>query len=418
MARIVIVTYGSLGDLHPAIALALRLRDRGHRAEIATSEPYRPRIAALGLPFHGVRPNLSIADEAVLRRIMDGMKGSVHLMRDLVYPSAPQMFADLAPIVAGTDLFIAGEMVCVAPLLSEITGVRRAFFALSPISFFTAHDPSLMPGPPGTRFFQSLGPTANRVMRMMARISSYRWWAPLRELHRSVGVPPGRSPFFEGKFSPHLNLALFSAALQAPQPDWPSHTVQTGFLFHDEAEQHPKLPPAVEKFLDAGEPPLVFTLGSAAVHLAGDFYSESARAAEILGRRALLLLGPNPAPERLPTSVLPWDYLPYAQIFPRAAAVVHQGGIGTTAQVLRAGQPMIVVPHAHDQFDNAARATRLGIAREIFRRQYRAAHVAATLADLLANPTTTVATRKIGDRIRAEQGLERACDAVERALPS
>ncbi len=417
MARIVIITYGSLGDLHPAIALALRLRDRGHRAEIATSEPYRPRIAALGLPFHGVRPSLSIADEAVLRRIMDGMNGSVHLMRDLVYPSAPEMFADLAPVVAGADLFVAGEMVCVAPLLSEITGVRRAFFALSPISFFTVHDPSLMPGPPGTRFFQSLGPTANRAMRTMARISSYRWWAPLRELHRSVGVPPGRSPFFEGKFSPHLNLALFSNALQAPPPDWPPHTEQTGFLFHDEADQHPQLPPTVEKFFNAGEPPLVFTLGSAAVHLAGDFYAQSARAAEILGRRALLLLGPNSAPGALPPSVLPWDYLPYAQVFPRAAAVVHQGGIGTTAQVLRAGRPMVVVPYAHDQFDNAARAARLGAAREVSRREYRAANVAATLVGLLANPTSADAAREIGEHIRAERGLERACDAIERALP-
>jgi UDP:flavonoid glycosyltransferase YjiC (YdhE family) len=254
----------------------------------------------------------------------------------------------------------------------------------------------------------------------MARWASYSWWAPLRELRRELGLPPADSPLFAGKYSPQLNLALFAPLLQPPQPDWPAHTLQPGFCFFDEEETGsaaaPPLPSAVASFLAAGPPPIVFTLGSAAVQLAGDFYRHSARAAHQLGRRALLLLGPNPPPPDLPPSVLAWDYLPYSRIFPHAAAVVHQGGIGTTGQALRAGRPMLVVPFAHDQFDNAARVVRLGAARTLARHRYGAASAASALAALLDSPQPAEIAAALGARLRPETGVAAACDALERVL--
>ncbi|MBI4623327.1 MAG: glycosyltransferase family 1 protein [Verrucomicrobia bacterium] len=416
MARIVLVTFGSLGDLHPAIALALGLQQRGHRAEIATNEFYRAKITALGLPFHPLRPDLSLSDEAMVRRIMDGSGGSEYLMRELVFPSVRGMYADLAAVATTADLLVTGELVCAAPLLAEKTGVNWVFQALSPISFFSVSDPPLLPGPSGTRFLQSLGPAANRCIYATAKLVSHSWSAPVRALRRELALPPGGSPLFEGKYSPRLNLALFSAVLQPPQPDWPANTVQTGFLFHDEGESAPALPIAVEDFLAAGEPPIVFTLGSAAVSLARDFYAQGARAAESLGRRALLLLGKNPPPPSLPRSILAWDYLPYARVFPRAAAIVHQGGVGTTAHALRAGRPMLVVPFAHDQFDNAARVVRLGVARTLARSRCQAARLASELAALSGDPRHARVAGELGAQVRAENGVARACDALERRL--
>jgi UDP:flavonoid glycosyltransferase YjiC (YdhE family) len=416
MPRIVLATIGSLGDLHPTLALARALRSRGHDAVIATSEPYRAKITALGLPFLAMRPNLALTDEAMVRRIMDGSRGSEYLMRQLVFPNVRDMHADLSSIAAGADLLVTSELVCAAPLIAETTGIPWAFYSLSPISFFPLSDPPLLPGPPGTHFIQSLGPAANRFFFNTAKLVSHSWWRPVRQLRRELGLPPGRSPMFEGKFSPRLNLALFSPVLQTAQPDWPAHTVQTGFLFHDELESTPRLPAAVEAFLAAGEPPIVFTLGSAAVALAGDFYAISARAAQTLGRRALLLIGKNQPPPDLPASMLAWDYLPYAQIFPRAAAIVHQGGVGTTAQALCAGRPMLVAPFAHDQFDNAARVTRVGVARTLRRSRYAPARVARELAALLATQGIVGRTAEIGARIRAERGADAACGALERLL--
>jgi UDP:flavonoid glycosyltransferase YjiC (YdhE family) len=417
MARIVIVTYGSLGDLHPALALAHGLQARGHAVTLATSEPYRSKIAAAGVAFHPVRPDLSLTDTAMVRRVMDGAGGSRHLMRDLVYPNVRAMYDDLRPLVPQTDFFLGSELACALPLLGERTGARWGFAALSPISFFSLHDPPLLPGPGFLHVAQSLGPLANRWIRASARAVAHAWARPVRTLRRELGLGPGRSPVFEGKHSPHLNLALFSRALQAPQRDWPARTVQTGFPFFASSPADDELPPEVERFLAAGDPPIVFTLGSAAVSLAGDFYAQGAAAARTLGRRALLLTGHNPPPAPLPASILAWDYLPYARIFPRAAAIVHQGGIGTTAEAMRAGKPMLIVPFAHDQFDNAARAVRLGVARTLARSRCQAPELARRLSALTGDPAIAGYTASVRAQVAAETGVAGACAAMERALP-
>jgi rhamnosyltransferase subunit B len=416
MARIVLATLGSLGDLHPVIALALELQRRGHRAEIATSEFYREKIVARGLDFHALRPEMMVADEALVRRIMDGRRGSTYLLRDLIFPAVCDTHADLARVVEGVDLIVSSELIYAAPIIAEKTGLPWVSYSLAPISLFSVIDPPLLPGPPGTPWIQSLGPAANRFLRAMAKLVSHSWWRPVRALRRELGLPPAASPLFEGKYSPRLDLALFSSVLASPQTDWPPQTVQTGFCFFDETDAVQRLPPAVEEFLAAGEPPIVFTLGSSAVFAAGDFYTHSARAAQALGRRALLLLGKNPPPPDLPPSILAWDYLPYAQIFPRATAVVHQGGVGTTAQALRAGRPMLVMPFAFDQPDNAARVTRLGVARTIARSRYSPDRAARELRPLLTESRYAAAATVIAARVCAERGTETACDALERQL--
>ena len=421
MARIVIATFGSLGDLHPALALAHELRRRGHEAVIATSEPYRTKVAAQGLLFAAVRPDLSLENPELVRRVMDGQRGSEYLLRKLVYPSIRDMHTDLMAAAAGADFLLASELACAVPLVAAQLRLPWAFFALSPISLLSIYDPTVLPGPAFLRHIQSLGPTANRIILRVAQLVSFSWWAPVRQLRRELGLPPGGSPLFAGKYSPHLNFALFSPLLQPPQRDWPAPTHQPGFCFFDENiapdARSLSLPATVASFLDAGAPPIVFTLGSAAVQLAENFYVHSAQAAQQLGRRAILLLGKNPPPPDLPPSILAWDYLPYAQIFPHAAVVVHQGGVGTTAQTLRAGRPMLIVPFAHDQFDNAARIVRLGVGGTLARQRYTAANCAHALTALLGDPRIAQLATEIGRRVRSENGVNSACDTLERALP-
>jgi UDP:flavonoid glycosyltransferase YjiC (YdhE family) len=153
---------------------------------------------------------------------------------------------------------------------------------------------------------------------------------------------------------------------------------------------------------------------------AGPFYERSAAAAKLLGRRAVLIVGKDPAnrPASLPEGVAAFDYAPFLELFPRAAAIVHAGGIGTTSLAMRSGRPMLVVPYAHDQFDNAARVARLGIARTISRSGYMPTRVAARLRQLLDNPLYAGRAAGIGERIRREDGVRAACDALEELLPA
>jgi UDP:flavonoid glycosyltransferase YjiC (YdhE family) len=215
-------------------------------------------------------------------------------------------------------------------------------------------------------------------------------------------------------------LALFSSVIAKPQPDWPPHTRVMGFPFYDRRDRAGDIDlidPALADFLEAGEPPVVFTLGSSAFWVAEDFYAESIAAARAAGVRALLLIGEERnRPAELPLDVAAFDYAPYGEVLPRARAVVHQGGIGTTAQGLRAGIPTLVVPFSHDQFDNGSRVKRIGAGRMLPRSRYNAASAARELRALLADESYTTRATEVGRQIRAENGAVAAADAIEEVL--
>jgi UDP:flavonoid glycosyltransferase YjiC (YdhE family) len=245
---------------------------------------------------------------------------------------------------------------------------------------------------------------------------------PWYRFRAELGLPPTRegNPFTDSH-SPDLVLALFSRRLAEPQPDWPPQTVVTGFPLYDQ-DGAAGLPPALERFLDAGPPPIVFTLGISAAMVAGRFFEHTIAAVKLLGRRAVLIVGKNPAnrPARgaheLPDGVAVLDYAPFSELFPRACAVVHAGGIGTTGLSMHAGRPTLVVPFAHDQPDNAARLVRLGMARTISPRSCSPARVAAELGRLLDNPEYARRAAEVGQQVRQEDGVAAACAALEELL--
>ena len=148
----------------------------------------------------------------------------------------------------------------------------------------------------------------------------------------------------------------------------------------------------------------------------GSFFQESVQATKHLNRRAVLLTGKNTPPENLSEDMIAVSYVPYSQIFPHACAIVHQGGIGTTAQALRAARPTLVMPYSHDQPDNAARVKRLGTSLTIPRKQYFAERVAKQLQKLLENSSYEAQAAEIGCIVRAEDGVAVVCDAIEKQL--
>lgn len=213
---------------------------------------------------------------------------------------------------------------------------------------------------------------------------------------------------------------MFSSVLGSPQPDWVPQAQVTGFAFYDRLLPGQSLSNELATFLASGSPPVVFTLGSAVVRQAGNFYIESLEAVKALGCRAVFLVGEkefqNELPSPLPDGTIAVEYAPFSQLFPKAAAVVHQGGVGTTAQALRAGVPMLIVPYAFDQPDNAARAVRLGTAQSIPREQYRSDRVVTKLRQLLSAPTYRITAQSLKERIGAENGVYSACSAIERTF--
>jgi UDP:flavonoid glycosyltransferase YjiC (YdhE family) len=418
--RIVLATYGSFGDVHPYLAIARALQARGHRPVLATSNIYRAKVEALGLDFHPIRPDAPDldADPGLAARAMEPKRGTEVVVRELVLPFLRQSYDDLSEAARGADLLVSHPLTFAIRMVAEKQGLPWASSLLAPIGFISAHDPPVPPQAPWCEWLRPLGPLFHRVFFRLIRKSMRSWSTPCDALRAELGLPPLADPLFEGQHSPGLVLALFSAELGRPQRDWPPQTCVTGFPFFD-SDAASSSDGSLERFLAAGPPPLVFTLGSSAVMAAGDFYEESLQAARLLGRRAVLLIGNRPG--RLPVGPLGSDavacaYAPHSQLFPHAAAIVHQGGVGTTAQALRAGRPMVVVPFAHDQPDNAARVRRLGVARVLSRRRYRVARVASELRRLLGNPRYAERAAVVGARVQAEDGASAAAEALEKLL--
>jgi MGT family glycosyltransferase len=418
VSRIVLTTIGSLGDLHPKIAIALELRKRGHNVVFATHKEYQGKIEALGFEFHRMRPdNTALNDPQEMARMMDLQKGTEYVTRNWVCASLRETYTDLMNSAKDADFIIAGEGVVAARLVAEKLGIRWALAVLQPISFFSAYDPSVIPVFPFLAKLRRLGSIVNRGVIKLSKAVAKSWAEPVHQLRRELGLPPlVGNPFIDDKYSSYLVLAMFSSVLAKPQPDWVANTIVTGFTFYDASQGEAELTPELQQFLGAGEPPIVFTLGSAAVMTPGIFYQESIQAAKLLNRRAVLLIGKNAPPENFGEDILAVSYAPYSQIFPHACAIVHQGGIGTTAQALRSGCPTLVMPYSHDQPDNAVRSERLGTSRTIPRKQYLASRVAHELRELLENPNYATKAAEIGRIIQAENGVGVACDAIEKQL--
>src|SRR5262249_2964111 len=153
-------------------------------------------------------------------------------------------------------------------------------------AMFSRHDPPVAPARPWLSALRGAGPAVWGVLWALGRVGTRGWFGKLDELRREMGLPRSRRhPVFEYASS-ELHLVLFSKELAAPQPDWPANSVQPGFPVPDRGEAGGRLPLALDVFLRQGTAPIVFTLGSSAVYVAGGFFAAAAEAARALGRRA------------------------------------------------------------------------------------------------------------------------------------
>lgn len=420
MARIVLTTLGSAGDLNPFLALGLALRTRGHAVSFAVEDAFRPPLTAAGFPVQ----RLSGDSVAMLAPYADAMFGgatpvaSLRILLDhYLIPTLPAKIAELRAACAGADLLVAAAAQLAAGTVADLTGIRWATVALTPVtlpSAFIEAQPAPFPLPPAlqraaNRLTWALG---SQVLRRMAD-------APVNRVRAGFGLPPRRDVFWLGNTSPQLTCLACSPAFQPPAPDWPPYVRVTGFCFWDTP---PDWTPAAElaAFLDHPGPIVAVTAGSIAPSVAASF-APFCRASIAAIRRAgarALLIGVTPdgvAPSADP-DVLALPFAPYSHIFPRCAAVIHHGGIGTAAQCLRYGLPSLVVPWGVDQFYTGARLTRLRAGLLLQRRRYRPDHAATALSRLLHDPTFSAAARSIRDQIAREDGVAALCDALEALL--
>lgn len=425
--RIVLATGGSLGDLHPFIAVGRALQARGHEVGIATATDYREKIETSGLTFHQVGPSLAdlLRDTGMdVAALTDAIARSDRfLFGKILLPYAATATRQLIAASEGAAAVVGSTLAIGAQMAAEHWRIPGVAVSLQPTMVFSRYDPPFLPAAPwlkpATGGFQLW---LNDLTRALGRISTARWTGPMNAIRASLDLPPTRDNIiFDAGRSADLLLGLYSPLLSPRQPDAPANFEVLGYAAYDsETGALPALSPSLEGFLNAGPPPLVFTLGSAAVHIPGDFYVESLKAARLLGRRAVLLVGPDGdlSPGAGDPDVHMTAYAPFSLLFPRAAAVVHQGGIGTVHQALRGGRPQLVVPHLGDQYDNAARVVRLGCGQTLARDRYRAETVTGMLQHLTDDPAIIARAASIGPQVSAEDGAITAAERISALVAS
>jgi UDP:flavonoid glycosyltransferase YjiC (YdhE family) len=388
---------------------------------LAGAAEYRAKVERAGLGFRAVRPSFAdLQDELGMDRAQLTRAVLAHgdfLLRKLIVPFVDRSYEDMRDIVAGAQLVLTSSLAFAARLAAERQGITSIAVVLQPMMFLSAYDPPEIPQARWlSRWLRRRGPRLTGRVLALAKHALDSQLEPVHALRRRIGLPPSRHhPLFEGRLSPPGAIALYSPLLGGAQPDYPEATNIVGFAWFDSDDGGPgALEPELERFLSEGERPLVFTLGSLIVHSPGSFFRESVAAARRLGMRSVLLVGTDGMSEYGGWSAVDVHvsaYAPHSRLFPRAAVNVHHGGVGTLAQALRAARPQLVVPFYADQWDNARRATDLGVARSLSPRRY-AAGAAARELGLLMRGDYERRAQDAGVRLRCEDGAARGADAA------
>jgi hypothetical protein len=339
---------------------------------------------------------------------MKPVSGTIRVLRDYLLPGIPSWVA-AAERVTKTfrpDVGVVHHLSWGALWALHHQELPLAACYLAPAVLLSGEDPGRplteLPSPP--RFVAR----ANRriLMALFRRVLD----GPAGIQFETSGLPAPRDLYSLAERTARVLLALWSPLLRGPARDDPPGLRICGYAFPVELDP---LVPELEAFLDAGEPPVVVSLGTSAREVGSDVYRAAAEASAKVGRRAVLLTGGSWDIPELPEGVVAVAEAPHERLMSRACAVVHHGGAGTCAQALRAGKPTLIVPFGHDQADNAYRAQALGGARVVPRRRASADRLARTLGGMLASEQVCASARRIGVSVQHENGPCEAARLVE-----
>jgi rhamnosyltransferase subunit B len=417
--KIVLATIGSPGDLHPFIAIGLALQVHGFTVVLAVPADHVAKVEAAGLTgvaivggFDALTETLGMPPDQVARRIM---ADQTYLMNRILMPWLADSTTALDDAMEGAVALVASLFVFAAPIVAEIRGVPLVNVLLQPMATFSAYAP---PSTPDFRMMVQaptgpIGRVWNRsVYGVMRGVLRHRHGRHVNAVRVARGLPRSRQALLlDTPVGTDLTLCCYSPTIAPREPDLPKIVRVTGFAIFDSDTGAPEtLDPALKAFLLAGPPPLVFTLGSFATFAPGDFYAVAAAIARTLGLRAVLLTGSDDQ-AAAGKDIHVCRYAPHSLLFPRACAIVHHGGAGSTGQALRAGKPQLVVPHMGDQYDNGRRIELIGVGRTLSAKHFTTARAGAAITAILTKRVATKAAQ-IGARVLLENGADAASNEI------
>ena len=418
MARIVLTTFGSWGDLFPLLGLGHELAARGHTPVFAITPAGEDLVVAEGFEFAPVGPHFGFDEYrdhlAILEGQLRGVGSLFSIMRRIAIPHLQGAVEDLGRAIVGADLVLTHPVQLAAPIAAEAAGIPWATVSVFPGLLPTAHvAPQFVPwSPPG-----AAGRVVNRGAWGAAHVLTAGLFnRGINGARRRAGLAPQRFAFIEQAASPHGVVILCSPAYEPVPPDWPDNASTTGFVRFDNPAAL-GMPDDVAEFLAAGPPPVVVTLGASSALDPGTFWDDAIATLEERDQRAVFLVARDEHRiGRLADRAGVWSYVPLSALLPHARAVVHHGGFGTMVETIHAGIPSVTLPRAFDQIHHADRLRELGVGVTVPWARFSKQRLGDALDQVLSSPAMAVRAQELARTLGHENGTQRAGDAVEAIL--
>jgi rhamnosyltransferase subunit B len=407
--KVLMVAMGSAGDVFPFVEVGRGLRSRGHAVTLVANEYFEATAQSAYLNFVSSGPR-----EEYLRTIRDERLWTASGSYKLMFGS---LLAAILPIYHLIEAQLDRDLIVVAPsvafgarIAQEKLGVRLISMNVETNIFRSKYE---WPGrniPP--RWLPLLRPLRIAMMAALDDLVFDPALAPrLNEVRQSLGLPPVRRILRDWIHSPDGVIGLFPDWFATRQRDWPDNLFLTGFPFFS---GHPTVAPDLDQFLSDGPPPIVFTQGTA-MTVAQKFLQTAVSACRQLSKRGILLTQfRDQVPEKLPPTIYSCDYVPLSGLLPRSLAIVHHGGIGTTAEALRAGIPQLVTPMIFDQPHNAARIEQLGVGGRLSPRRYDVSKLVSKLRQVIESPEIERRCHEVAGWFDGADPIGKACSVVEK----
>jgi len=411
--NLILITFGSAGDVHPFVGIGRALKKRGHRVTGATNDYFEPVVREAGLEFAGIGSREAYLSMVSNPDIWRPVKGFKILVKDFFLPLTRPVYGFVSGLNPRETIVVSSIFSFGARVGYEKVHFPLVSLHLQPACFTSAHKPVAgMPLPDWLPLWYK-----KFLLTALEKVGIDPMLGPsINSLLSELELPKAQHFLSTWAHSPQKIIGMFPEWFAEPQPDWPLQTELAGFYSYDRNAENP-LGKELLHFLDSGDPPIVFTPGTANLHT-DEFFKASIEASRLLGKRALLVTPHgNALPATLPDGIAHFDYLPFSTTLPRAAAIVHHGGIGTAVQAMAAGIPQLVVPMAYDQPDHAARLERLGIGASLRPSRFRGKEAAHKLEQLLANREVKDRCTTISGKIDFQRSLDTACLAIEQIAP-
>ncbi|MCP4716827.1 MAG: hypothetical protein GY868_17035 [Deltaproteobacteria bacterium] len=407
--KVLVITFGSRGDVNPLLVVAHQLERKGHDVVLCGSENFRGLVEGFGIRFV---PHLSEKQYADIESDLDlwhYRRALPALSRKAIIPCLDLIYRVIEREMSDEFVIVASPLAFAARIAEEKLGLKLVQLHYAPAALRSVYDTAQVGGLP-------MGPAMPLFYKKLI------WWMidrfvldpPLKKelncFRKKIGLAPVSRLFNRWWFSACHNALVFSEHYARRQKDWPETSEMYDFPCFDGDDA---VPADAGDFLAAGSPPVVFTFGTAFV-FGEQLFEAALEALRRLNLRGIFLTrNLDDIPQNLPGSVLAARFLPLGKILPSCAAIVHHGGIGTIAQAARAGIPQLIRPMSFDQPDNAFRIHIQKLGSYIRPQMYGPDLLCEKLNYILGDEEIKAGCQALSRKLDSERALERLVLKIE-----